>query len=731
MLNYLIFLLFVIMPHAWGQEFTNAQNQFLNENILREPGFETGRSAWTVSGGTATLTTTAIKGKRALQVVSSAQTLSIKQSSTLYAAEFAKGAGVQGAAFGQALITSYTSGNLFLCPVRAGVSVTSNFASQCAQINTGSTGWQPLKVPYTLGGTSNGLEILSDGAWTGTVIVDEFYLTAGPITADVDQSRFFGGLKYPGGPLCSWQTTSTVISDFAADTDCSAPTISGRGLAPGTKVPQIDLGGMTPGKEYLVIAKFTGEKSVNTASGAYFWLTDGSNNPIDKRYQFVAGAVNSAPFTLSGRFVATGSSASFKIRASAESAGTAAIQNLSSQFELEFLVYEFRDGSVYTSNNADTDWSDCGLTTGDFNGLGTVTGIEDLCKRQGSDLLMQVKFTAGTVTGAEVRANLRLGGVSLTSANASIIPSIRKVGHAARGPSESADNFHVLIEPTVTYVTFSRGATGNSGIAKVLGTTLGNGDTLSFEARVPINGWNNSNLIIGQFNGLERCTDSYECTDIFSANVSSVGTVAKESLEFINGNCTKPITGRSVCSFNTGVYTVAPNCIAQADNSSAASQISCTTNGNISNTSVQVDCKSGAADSNQPFILFCQKQGVDAIGKTAKAVASDQNDRTPGLTDKVTYYADITGAGVVTEINGDWLNGNCSGSGAYACTVNTGIFAAKPYHCEVNPYANSTTKGTYDYAASSLPTLNYAIRRMSNEVVTAVNHILKCEGIAP
>lgn len=40
--------------------------------------------------------------------------------------------------------------------------------------------------------------------------------------------------------------------------------------------------------------------------------------------------------------------------------------------------------------------------------------------------------------------------------------------------------------------------------------------------------------------------------------------------------------------------------------------------------------------------------------------------------------ANISSGGVVTEITGDWINGNCSASAPYTCTFNSGIFSGTP-----------------------------------------------------
>jgi hypothetical protein len=156
--------------------------------------------------------------------------------------------------------------------------------------------------------------------------------------------------------------------------------------------------------------------------------------------------------------------------------------------------------------------------------------------------------------------------------------------------------------------------------------------TLS-SVRIPIEGWQQSNIIIGQFNGLESCTNTLECTDTFSSKINSAATVSAENVDFLNGNCTKGGTGIYNCPFKTGIFTVTPNCTSSINSTTAGGDISCWPNlSNSSNSTTQIRCYNAGTPVDQGFYLSCQKQGVDYVGKTAKAVASDQNVRSIGST---------------------------------------------------------------------------------------------------
>jgi hypothetical protein len=86
-------------------------------------------------------------------------------------------------------------------------------------------------------------------------------------------------------------------------------------------------------------------------------------------------------------------------------------------------------------------------------------------------------------------------------------------------------------------------------------------------------------------------------------------------------------------------FTIAPNCEVTANGGSNMNLFF-----NVATTATTVVPRSQNnlnADTAQGFDIICQKQGADYIGKTAMAVASDQNLRTPGLTNGIVLSATI------------------------------------------------------------------------------------------
>ncbi len=120
-----------------------------------------------------------------------------------------------------------------------------------------------------------------------------------------------------------------------------------------------------------------------------------------------------------------------------------------------------------------------------FTGLGTVSGVEVYWNRSGDILTVQGRVTAGTSTGVEARISLPTGLVSSTTK----IPTIRLGGTFTYSVAVASAGY-ILIEPTVAYVTFGEQTAAAAGLAKVLGSDIiASGQSIAFEARIPIVGW--------------------------------------------------------------------------------------------------------------------------------------------------------------------------------------------------------------------------------------------------
>lgn len=137
---------------------------------------------------------------------------------------------------------------------------------------------------------------------------------------------------------------------------------------------------------------------------------------------------------------------------------------------------------------------------------------------------------------------------------------------------------------------------------------------MDWQIDAPISGWSNSPLIIGSFEGIEKCASALECTDTMSAQVALGGGVSNETIDFVNGNCTNATP--SVCTFTSGVFTVAPNCWVVSAQSNVNAYVSATTS-----TTFTIDSFGSSNLTHAQFatVIACQKAGIDSRPKTAKA----------------------------------------------------------------------------------------------------------------
>jgi hypothetical protein len=630
-------------------------NKFLNEtgnnNILVNPSFEhsTPSTGWT-NLGTAFFdsgTSVIFSGKQAALYAPSVESISIQQISTLNASNL-------GGSQGLASVRVKSDSPLKVCAIINGTVST----SLCVDVQTNNK-WGLYKIPFILGSTSNGISIASAGnIISGLVYIDDAFVGAADLTQNINacndvncETEFSAKISLAGAissENLDWLNTCTVspVGTFTCSYNSGIFTVE----------PNCTI--VTDSITNGVVSKGTTSSSTQLA------------------YQTTAGAGG------------TPTSYAVEVICQKQGADFTAAKQLS-------------NGNTYSSTNADTDWASCSFSTLAWQGFGTVTSPDIKCKRQGSDLLMRGRFTTGTVTASEARIPLPTwSGGQLVVASSSSISILSRVGGAIRERTviDSTKELSLLSGAGYSYLNVS--AAEYAVAVSPFSPQTGSGVFLTsqlvdFSASIPIEGWQNSNIIIAELNGLQKCASTLDCTDTFSAKISSAGVVSDENVtDFINGNCTNPSTGNFICTFTTNLFTVTPNCTATpietanthsevriTSASSSASQLSYFT---LSTTGT------GAFAANNGVRIICQKQGVDYIGKTAKAVASDQSIATPGITKVKSCYVRYSGsASDVTVCNSSPCTvreDTCGGASVtmpataeYVLTFPSGEFAPNSY----------------------------------------------------
>lgn len=178
----------------------------------------------------------------------------------------------------------------------------------------------------------------------------------------------------------------------------------------------------------------------------------------------------------------------------------------------------------------------------------------------------------------------------------------------------------------------------------------------------------------------------------FNARVSSADAVSAENTDWINGNCTDAAAGRSICNFQPGIFSVAPNCVVSPD-VNAVRIPTLSTNSSF----VIVDFQNqSAVAADSAFTIICEKQGVDFKLPTVQPIVIGQVTNSAaesGIVNVRTESCKINNAGsaVIDTASGlcaGWVSSVAtSGTGVVVVNFPTGTFSANPV-CDVAPVGN-------------------------------------------
>jgi hypothetical protein len=637
---FLLFAFILIAFSVKAEEFTESQKQYLSsENILKNPGFESGLTGWTNSAGVITSeSTTFIKGKKSAKIVLTAQTATLVQSSTLYAGAFADG--VQGLA----TCRIKSSVALKFCSRNAGVTSTSN----CVDVNNGNT-WGLYKLPTILNSVSNGISIASTGAVTGTVFVDDCFLGAQGLTQNIDASKIAGESFFAGTTSCNWARASTVIGAFTAAAACPGPTLvyqsMGQWQTTDSDLPRQTINNLPAGKYK---ATFQIASYMSAVTNPAFAITDGSTTcePMGANGSTsLIGTTASCVFnyTSSGNrvFELHGGSPTGTLNVGNQPSGPRS----SLKFNLEYFgsdsTYSSQTETFSSSSNALTHKATAIVSTdpvGTYNTYSYAinTNTKTICASAPTILpnvtdgfkIFARNYSVASTCGNPARVEIKIGlGMQVIDKEL-----YKNTGKSIPG------NLDINALDNVTYGALANDYDSTTGVLIVdvgwTATVQPTHSLLFSDVSAQANGFlfinasKNSSLVIGSFSGIEKCADSYECTDTFSAKVSAAGIVTGENLDWITSTAIVD-TSRIDLTFKTGVFTVSPNCNVSV-NSGTISAIA-NIDGAASTSIISVrTVNSPSTKTAYGFEIRCSKQGADYIGKTAKAVASDQNVRSIG-----------------------------------------------------------------------------------------------------
>ncbi len=338
------------------------------------------------------------------------------------------------------------------------------------------------------------------------------------------------------------------------------------------------------------------------------WISSISSSTLDtkaaRRFTFKAGVFNEAPgcrvqsSTFFGAIPDVSATSSYVDVSFVNSSGVERYPDFFLECSKTGTDYQKARATSpgFSTTNADTDWQSCGHTTSDFTGFGTVTNIETQCKRQGSDLLMRGRFTSGAAAATEARVALRFKGQALSSQGASTIPALQMIGSGGR--SDAQNSYSILIEPSVSYFTIGQYGDGTRfALTKQNANILaGSGTVFSFFARIPIEGWENSNVIIASLEEVPT-VPGLNNARFCGATVSNAGAISNEWGDCFDGNFSDGSGSGSYAVVFNSVFSTFAECGATAKRTDSFPSIRV-----VSVSTSGATIQAGAAT---PFSVWC------------------------------------------------------------------------------------------------------------------------------
>jgi hypothetical protein len=455
-----------------------------SQNLLSNPGFEhsTVGTDWNVTNGTLTAASPSPFGSSYGVFTGSIANGNI-QSLT--------GSGTAQAGL-NCLVSAFVktaSSNVQLCAIHNGTLNT----NLCVSVNPSNT-WAQYQIPTVCDATSTVARVRITTSVSTTFHVDNVFVGVNPNFGSVTQAQLAGSSFFQSTASCDWATSSATLVALNATVACPGPTIitqsMGSWATTDSNLPIQTITNLPAGK-YVAVFQGGASISANYGFGA---INDGTTTC---QGQHLSNATGTGPFTVACEFnyTSTQSSVSFQLYGMNAAGNTLTIQNSIATGVVQglkfFLYYYPPSSSIVTTNNQDYDWT-AYTATSPNSSFSTLTAMECFHKRQGSSLLINCKFSAASVAAAEARISLPTG---LTIASSTIVPSIRPCGNAWR--NNVSNPYATLCSNGLSYLTFA--LTSDYFTSTNANNLISGGQTFGFYAEVPIQGWNNNNVIVGTF----------------------------------------------------------------------------------------------------------------------------------------------------------------------------------------------------------------------------------------
>lgn len=567
-------------------------------NTLKNSSFESAKSGWTASGGSFTISNTAAN---VFEGVSSATWDSNGAAQTLTGTL----ASVNGLAGTNGELTCYVKVPSGTATHTMGIWDGSTLSQTQTLVNT-STNYIANTINFVFPSSGSiGVRFTSVNANEPSINIDKCYMGPATNLSQVSQAKLIDAVTVTG---CAggWSTTSTSYATFGTQTGCTYTSAKGLCTTPATNIPGVKCSSLPPG-DYRLEYEGAIEQGT-TAKSAYFKFYDGTNSAREDStfYNNGTGGYNIIGISQSISYTTASSNLTLEVRGKTDASGTTKIYGTTAVPGV-FKIWYFPSQTqlAVQPSQQNYDWRSYTPTT---NGLGTPSGIECQSKREGSDQLIRCKLTAGTTTSAEMRVGLD----GVTASGVSKIPSIQTCGQFNFTSTNSVAQYQTLCEPGVSYVTFSAINASFSGLSKINGNTLGTGYGFNFTARIPIEGWIQTNAnpaIVGQVgsntSGQERIERAYVNG---SAGTPTFADVTRQSGSWLTALTTNS-AGNVTLTIASGIFSSTPDCQCTCYNEFIGlNQCSCSIDTTTAPSSTAIRIQTNAAGNTvagRDFSLMC------------------------------------------------------------------------------------------------------------------------------
>jgi len=435
---------------------------------------------------------------------------------------------------------------------------------------------------------------------------------------------------------------------------------------------------------------------------------------------------------------------------------------------VQYAVYGGQATNL-SSGSQVTGWT---AYTPTVSGFGTLTNVSVFYRVVGSNLEIQGKFQAGTVSATEGRLNLPSG---YTSADSTRIATIQAVGHWWEANPTVVPGA-ILIEPSVAYVTFGSGSAGNNSFLKLNGSAVAaNNELVGFFASIPLQGQGvttvlNTNISGSYYSGYHDSTCSFARTNVafgaFTADASCAlvqrqasGIAAAATGSVLPSLAlTLPATGTYyICAYPNS-YAAGNGALRMTDGTTVIAE----SNDQSTTRTEKALCGSYVASSLTPTITIEGKSSSGAITIDTTSTSSaiewsifpiTNNMPAPVLVGSVTSNA--TGAerierlqfgggasgGLATSActttpctianqSGSWISSVARGSaGSYTATIAAGMFSSVPYCWGNAGLFGVVTGGFANVNATNTTTVN--VNAYSNTGTTLTDNVITLFCMGP